>query len=777
MTVEIGILFAILIGMAYLFFSEKLPVDLTAFAGLVVLILCGYLAPDEAFTGFASPAVITMLSIFFVSGALLYTGVADFIGAQVYKLIGSNETLLIVSIMLVAGTLSAFMNNIAATAVLLPAVSSIARKAGVSPSRLFIPLSFGAILGGTTTLVGTPPNILAADILRERGLPPFDLFDFTPLGLVLLLGGTIFMITVGRFLLPRKGPVEKGSVRQDLARTYRLEENLFSIRIPIGSNLDGKTLADTRLGTALGVQVVGIVRGGEKQLAPSGGSTLLGGDRLLVKGRFAELEKLFRVQDVEIGEVESSDLKRAGGKVSGITALVKKDSPLVGKSLRELRFREKFGAVVVAVRRQGELIERELAEVPFHVGDEILAIGTLTQLEGIALEKDFEIKRMGRSTLEELKGEIFLVRIPSGSALQGSTISEIGISRMVGLTIAGILRGEDAFLAVSPEETIEAGDELLVTGKRERIKSLITVGEVNLEQDVTESLIMSDDVGMVEATVAPRSGAAGKTLTELDFHDRYGLQVLALWREGNPIHVDLPRIPLRFGDALLLQGPWNKIRLFGRNHDFLTLSPSAQEPRRLKRAPFAVGSLLLMVLFVILGWQPIHVAAFTAATLVVLTRTITMEEAYRSVEWRAVFLVAAILPVGIAMERTGAAALLSQTVTTNAGPYGPYAVLAGLVVLASILSQALDGAPAVVLLAPVALQAAEQMGISPMPIMMGVSLAASAAFMTPFSHKANLLVMGAGGYKVADYLKVGTPLTIILLALLVYLIPMLFPFS
>lgn len=777
MTVEIGILFAILIGMAYLFFSEKLPVDLTAFAGLVVLIVCGYLAPDEAFTGFASPAVITMLSIFFVSGALLYTGVADMVGSRVHKLIGSNETLLIIAIMLVAGVLSAFMNNIAATAVLLPAVSSIARKAGVSPSRLFIPLSFGAILGGTTTLVGTPPNILAADMLRERGLPTFDLFDFTPLGLVLLFSGILFMITVGRFLLPKRGPAQMGSAEHELARTYRLEENLFSIRIPIGSNLDGKTLGDTKLGTALGVQVVGIVRGGKKQLAPSGGSVLQGGDRLLVKGRFAELEKLFRVQDVEIGEVGSSDLKRAGGKVSGITALVKDDSPLVGKSLRELRFREKFGAVVIAIRREGKLIEREVAEVLFQVGDEVLAIGTLAQLEGVALEKGFEITRMGRTTLEELKDQIFLVRIPDGSALHGCTISEIGISRMVGLTIAGILRGKSTFLAVKPDETIEAGDELLVTGERDRIESLITVGEVKLEQDVTESLIMSDDVGMMEATVAPRSGAVGKTLSELDFAERFGLQVLAIWREGNPIHADLPRIPLRFGDAFLLQGPWGKIRLFGRNRDFVTLSSAVQEPRRLKRAPFAVGSLVLMVLLVVLGWQPIHVAAFIAATLVVLTGTITMEEAYRSVEWRAVFLVAAILPVGIAMERTGAAALLSQTVTIYAGPYGPYAVLAGLVVLASMLSQALDGAPAVVLLTPVALQTAAQMGISPMPVMMGVSLAASAAFMTPFSHKANLLVMGAGGYKVVDYLKVGTPLTIILLALLVYLVPLFFPFA
>ena len=207
----------------------------------------------------------------------------------------------------------------------------------------------------------------------------------------------------------------------------------------------------------------------------------------------------------------------------------------------------------------------------------------------------------------------------------------------------------------------------------------------------------------------------------------------------------------------------------------MVLSATAAEPRRTKKAPLALLGLLIMVAMVVTGFQPIHVAAFVAATFVVLTGAITMEEAYRGVEWRAVFLVAAILPVGLAMERTGAAALLSQTVTDVAGPLGPYAVLAGLFCLSSLLSQCLDGAPSVVLLTPVALGTAEQLGLSPYPIMMGISLAASAAFMTPFSHKANLIVMGAGGYRVSDFLRAGTPLTIVVLAMLVILVPIFFP--
>jgi len=183
-----------------------------------------------------------------------------------------------------------------------------------------------------------------------------------------------------------------------------------------------------------------------------------------------------------------------------------------------------------------------------------------------------------------------------------------------------------------------------------------------------------------------------------------------------------------------------------------------------------------MVGLVVAGVFPIQVAAFFAATLVLLTRALHMHEAYRAVEWRAIFLVAAILPVGAAMERTGAAELLAGSVAGVAGAAGPYGVLIALMVLSSLLSQGLDGAPTVVLLGPVVISTATQVGLSPYPLMMGVGLAASAAFMTPFSHKANLLVMGAGGYRSMDYLKVGTPLTIVILAILAVMIPMLMPF-
>jgi di/tricarboxylate transporter len=774
-TTDSAILFAVLAAMAYLFLTEKLPVDLTALLGLLVLTLTGIVTPSQAFAGFSSPAVITLLSIFFVSAAMIHTGLAEMVGGRIHRRIGDRETALVVAVMLLAASISAFMNNIAAAAVCMPAAAGVARKSGISPSRFFMPLSFATLLGGTLTLVGTPPNILASEALAERGLHPFSLFDFTPAGLALVAAGITFVAIAGRRLLPARALAEPGTPRSDLARVYRLHETLFSIRIPEGSRLDGLTLGEMKLGTALGAQVVGILHEGRRELAPEARTPLLGGDVLLVKGRYDDLRELFRLQGVEIGEARPGDLAKAASRATCIALRVLPGSPIAGRTLRGVKFRETYGAVVVGIRKGEEIQDSDLASLRIREGDEILALGERSELGLLAQQKGMEASDAGDSLFERMKGHLFLLRVPEGSGLVGQTIGESRLGELVGLTIAGICRAGDEFLPARPEERVRAGDEFLVAGEAERVRSLLALEGLEIRPEALGAAIESDDVGIVEIAIAPRSRAAGRTLAEIRFRERHGLQVLAVWREGRAIHANLAHLPLRFGDALLIQGPWNRIRLLASDGDFLTLSLAAQEPRRTHKAPFALASLLLLVAAVVTGWQPVHVASLAAAAFVVLSGAITMEEAYRSIEWRVVFLVAAILPVGVAMERTGAAALLSRAVLDVAGPAGPIAVLAALALLSSLLSQCLDGAPAVVLLAPVAFGAAERLGVSPRPLLMGVGLAASAAFMTPFSHKANLLVMGAGGYTTRDYLRLGTPLTLLFLLLVVAVVPILFP--
>ncbi|REJ84185.1 MAG: SLC13 family permease [Acidobacteria bacterium] len=776
MTLEIGFLFALLGAMVYLFLTEKIPVDLTAFLGLVILIFAGYVAPEDAFSGFASSAVITMLAIFIVSAALLNTGVADGVAGRIHRWVGSREIPLVVTIMIVAGVLSAFMNNIAATAVLMPAVASLGRKADLPPSRLFMPLAFGAILGGTTTLVGTPPNLLAGAMLEERGMQPFGLFDFTPIGLLLLGLGTVFMATLGRRLLPRVDAEKAGGEGGlELARLYQLEGSLLSIAVPKDSRLDGATLEETDLGSTLGVQILEIRRDRQKLLAPSRTTRLQAGDELLVQGKLEDLREILRVRGVSVADAESGMMRRPQSSIRGVRAKLPEGSPLIGRSLRELDFRGRYGCAVIEIEREGEAVRDHLASEILMRGDVVIGIGVEGALD--RLEEEFDLVDSSAEVLESLsERSIFLLDVPATSPLVGVSLGVSRMGELMGLTVIGIVRGSGNWLPVTADEVIEAGDKLLVSGERSRIQGLVALDDLRLESVSSLPKLESESVLVAEATIAPRSGLDGKTLRELDFRDRYGVQVLGVWREGSAIRERLAQLALRVGDGLLLQGPREKIAALGSDRDFIVLADVAVQERRTRKAPFAIAGLALMVALVVAGIQPIQVSAFAAATLVILSGALTMQEAYRAIEWRAIFLVAAVLPVGGAMEKSGAALLLAQTVIDGAGPLGPYAVLGSLIVLSSLLSQGLDGAPAVVLLTPVVLQAAEGLGLSPYPLMMGVALAASAAFMTPFSHKANLLVMGLGGYRSMDYVRVGTPLTIVLLALMTFLVPFFFPF-
>ena len=775
MTLEIGFLFAIIAVMIYFFLTEKLPVELTAFTGLAILALTGYVEPNEAFQGFASPAVITMLSVFFVSAALLRTGVADSAAGAIHKLVGPREKLLTVFLMLVAGLLSAFMNNVAATAVLMPAVASLSKQMGIAPSRLFMPLAFGAILGGTTTLVGTPANLLTAQVMDVHGVEPFKLFDFAPFGIVLLAAGVIYMLTIGQWLLPNRGTGSTMATPGDLTKIYRLRERLFSIRVPQGSPMDSITLREARIGTALRVNVVAIVREGEKQLAPPPEFMIQAEDHLLVEGKFSDVEHLMAVQGLELAYSNQVDLREASGIFTGIVIRVSENSDIVGKTVQALRVRERYGVLVAAIWRGGEITHDRPGGLPLHVGDEVLFVGQREQIEQVAASPETDVIEIGPSAVGRLEGIGFELKINAGSTMAGKNLRESRMGELVGLTVLGVLRSGE-LITIGLDDIFEVGDRLLVTGEPSRVGSLMEVGNVELAGEASETEIESESVRVVEAVVAPRSAIAGHTLEELNFREHYSLQVLAIWREGEPVHEGLADTRLRIGDALLLQGRATKIELLGPNPDFLMLTPGLEEVRRTKKAPFALAGLGMMVLLVVGGYFPIQVAAFAAAVFVVLTGALTMQEAYRAIEWRAIFLVAAVLPVGVAMERSGAAALMANGVVDSVGSIGPFAVLVSLLVLSSALSQGLDGAPTVVLLAPVVFLAAEQLGISPRPLMMGVGLAASAAFLTPFSHKANLLVMSAGGYRVGDFTRVGSALTIIVIGLLALMIPWLLPF-
>lgn len=593
MTPEIGLTLGIVVLAIVLFATEKLRVDVIALIVLLSVGITGLVSPEDIFAGFANPAVITVWAVYMVSGGLFKTGVADIIGRGILRLSGASEVRLLVVIMLTCGIMSGFMNNVGATAVLLPVVVGISRRTKVPVSKMLIPLSFSSLLGGELTLIGTPANILGTGILAARGLPTFSFFEFVPMGAIFLTTGVVYMLLVGRRLLPvRQAP-------DDDRMSSRLRGYVSEVRVGEDSQLDGQTLVESRLGADYELTVLAIERG-----------------------------------------------------------------------------------------------------------------------DGYV-----------RTTLH-------------------------------------------------PDTRIQAGDLLMVEGAAENLirarDSLHLVIDAESSTDLEQQL-GGDNVHLLEATLAPASRMVDQTLSQIEFRNRYGFSVLAVWRHGEIITQRLRDVRLKFGDALLLQGPPDRMPALQESDDFLVLEPVALELRRLSRAPIAVGIMGVVLALVLLASYHIAIAMVIGAVLMVLTGCLTMDEAYQNVDWRTVFLVAGMLPLGMAMETTGAARFLADLLLGAVGGLGPRAVLAGVYILVALITQPMSNAAAVVLITPIAIDTALSIGADPKPFVLATVLGAATSFLTPVGHKANVLVFGPGGYRFVDYTRVGGPLTLILLVVTIVFLPILWP--
>ena len=280
---------------------------------------------------------------------------------------------------------------------------------------------------------------------------------------------------------------------------------------------------------------------------------------------------------------------------------------------------------------------------------------------------------------------------------------------------------------------------------------------------------------LIEATLAPRSGLVGRTLRGVRFRDRYGFTALAIWRHGEAITEKLRDLPLHFGDALLLQGPQHRVRELQEGTDFLVLEPMEVEQYRRKKAPIAIAALALAILLVVFLEFHISMAMVIAAVGMVLTGCLTIEEAHESIDWRTVFLVAGMLPLGMAMEATGTARYLADIMLDTLGEYGPLALLGGIYLLAALITQAMSNAAAMVLIVPIAVDTALGLGANHLTFTMAVVIGAATSFLSPIGHKANVLVFGPGGYRFFDYARVGALLTVVLLIVSMIFLPLFWP--
>ncbi len=607
MTSETLFVFVVIGVASVLFASGRVRLDVVALLVVLALALSGILTVREALAGFGDPVVILVAGLLVMGEALTRSGVAYAIGAWMSKVGGDNEGRMIIVLMLVAAGLGTVMSSTAVVAILIPVVLNLAGKTGISASRLLMPLAFGALISGMTTLIATTPNLVVSAELGQAGFKPFNFFSFTPIGLSVLVVGVGYFLLGGRRLLPGKSaepPKTAARTMRDLMEEYECFEQLRLLRVPPGSPLVGQSLRDAELGTRY---------------------------------------------DFRIDIIERS---------------------------------ERFGRVVHPAPPP---------EAVIRAGDLLAAVADVDDVARLA---------------------------------------------------------EDAKLEQLP----------VAQHHRER---------------------WGRDAGLATVLVHPESRLIGKTLREAAFRTRYGIQVLAIRRGGEVLKAFLDH-ELESGDALLVVGSWQRLgRLQTNIHNFVVLVLPVEmdqvAPAR-KRAPAALAILAGMVVLSALEIVPVVVAVMMAALAMVFTRCLTMEDAYRSIHWSSVVLIAGMLPIADALVSTGGVDLIVDGLVYGLGDYGPYAMMAALFVLSAGLGLFLSNTATAVLLAPIAIRAAEALQVEPYAMAMTVAIAASAAFVTPVSTPVVTLVVEPGNYRFMDFVKVGLPMLVLTGVVTLLVTPLLFPF-
>jgi di/tricarboxylate transporter len=578
---EIGLL--VIVGLALaLILSNRLRPDLVALLVLLSLGISGILTPEQAVAGFSRSAVLTIVGLFVITATLEHTGVVQSLAERLAHLGGTRETRMMAVFMGAGALLSLIMNNIAAGAVLLPAAVSVARKAKVRESRLLMPLAFGTLLGGMATLF-TTANIIISGSLQAQGQRSLTMLDFLPAGGAMVLAGMAYMLLIGRRLLPNRESVSRAMLtRPDLTQTYQLAERLWEVQVHPASPLVDQQIADSVIGARLGV------------------------------------------------------------------------------------------------------------------------------------------------------------------------------------TVAGIWHGREAKIPPAPTDVIAANDILLVMGREERVRQLeaqhTTIGRYGYHRNGSPNL----SVHLTEVVVAPRSPAIGKTLKELRFRTKFGMTTVALWREGRSYRTDVGDFPLEAGDALLMVGAPGWIALLAEEPGYIVLNGAHRLPLPNRRkAILAVAITALALMLSAANILPFAEAMLAGAAALVLSGCMSMDDAYRAIEWRVVVLIAGMLPIGTALVETGLAAQIGQAFTVALAPAGPLALIAGLYLFTVLLTQLVGGQVAALIVGPIAISAAVQLGVNPPAVGVAVAMACSAAFLTPIAHPVNVLMMAPGGYTFNDFLRVGLGMTVV----------------
>ena len=578
-----AIVFGVLILALVLFVVGKWRYDIVAVLALLVLAIAGIVPPEEAYQGFGHPAVVTVAAVLILSRALYDSGVVDVIAAW-YSRIPEYLTVRIAALSGITAFLSAFMNNVGAVSLLLPVAIRVSNRSQHPPSTYLMPLAFASLLGGMTTLIGTPPNIIISNFRQEHVGAAFNMFDFSLVGLAVTAVGTLFIALIGwRLIPPRRAPLTLGGALD-------IETYMTEVRVP-------------------------------------------------------------------------------------------DDSRFVGKLLRDVE----------------EFVEEE------------------------------------------------------------------------DITIAGLLHQGVVHSAPSSYQIIDANDILIVEADPEELRTFVDQtgfelqGSRDFQADLDQTL-SSEDASVLEAIVSPDSPAEGRNARDIRLHSEFGVNLLGVSRRGTRFTRRIGHINFRVGDVLLIQGKDETVQTALPRLGLLPLAERELRIGQRRRLLFPITVFAGALLLTSFGVLSVQLSFVTAVVILLVTRFVSLQAAYQAIDWPVIILLGAMIPVGEALETTGGAARIAATLADLGVFLPPWAMLGIMLLTTTLLSAVINNAAAVILMAPIAVGVAVTLGASIDPFLMAVAIGGSSAFLTPIGHQSNTIVMGPGGYRFADFLRMGFPLEIVIVA-------------
>ena len=598
MTPDIAIVLGIMTLMFVLFVKEIFPLDVTALVVLIIFLVIGNLTLEEAISGFSNQAVITIAVLFILSHALQKSGILEYGVVRLNKLTERSKLLGLTVFLITVAFASAFVNNTAIVAIFIPLTIRLAQKYNLSPSKLLIPLSYIAIMGGTLTLVGTSTNLLVNSIYVNTTMAePLGMFEFSRYGIFILLIGLLYIIFAVPFILPSR------TVTSSLTQSYHMGGYLTELKVA-------------------------------------------------------------------------------------------EESPLVGRTFMERSINKNYDITVLDIIREGMVISKNIRNTIIHPGDVLFVRGSL-----------------------------------------------------------------ENFLRMKEVEKV----------------TMLT------DEKLTQAELIHDDNTLVECLLTQQSELVGKSLMEINFRRRFGSFILAIRREGAILRRKIAHVMLRAFDTLLVYGPRDKIKELSESGNFIVLGEIEATLQKNRFWWVSLVVIISAVFLAALGLVPILKGALVGMIILLVLRVISTNEAYQTINWQVIVLIAALIPIGIVIQKSGTAEWLATAINNVVEQFDPAlrpVVMVSLIYLMTmILTEMASNAATAIIMTPIAISAAMQIGLDPKPFIFSVCFAASASFITPIGYQTNLMVYGPGGYKFSDYVKVGLPLAIFLWIMATFLIPVLWPFT